>query len=595
LPFSAIAESIAINSGGRVSVNGWSITIPENLIVQFPNSYIPFGEFAAGNFGGDEVLINGNVVSSRIGEEPSDLTCSLYQVGGVAIAAQVQIAENLANFGQGYIDTINYEDGSMKIVGGPTIRINDPNAVFSVGHTAAPAAYTADDESPSITSFSGFPMCIPRNSTDPLCPLSNRIAGQGLFKAPDPLVMVPFMPGDFIEFSGIRQGGEVIAYAINSPSVMVTTAGIPTYIRVEDAVFGIFDGDVVNNEFGDSKLTGYVSDPSVTIAVYAVDVDPCNGQVTDRAVGNAVVKQGEIRNKWEWRADTTTFSKYTREYKVKVSTGTVATKNGLIAGQYVQPITEWILPELLNVGQNPIPYDWSGFPQLTNGIFQDGFAFGPLSPWPGASAPAAPPACTRTTPVPTASAVPTSTPTIVAIAAITQIPGSLVTLRANLTNTDLTFNDVNVTWTQTSGPAVELLGANTAIATFISPLQGTTAKVVRAFVATAVLKDNNAKPLSGSTNTTVTTDRALKDVVNIDSYTWTTRQGGTIAVVAHSDVVVDGSSKLQLFLGTSTTAIDMVDMGSGIFSYGARSIKKVVSITVKSVYGGSMTITAATS
>jgi hypothetical protein len=147
--------------------------------------------------------------------------------------------------------------------------------------------------------------------------------------------MVPFMPGDFIEFSGIRQGGEVIAYAINSPSVMVTTVGIPAYVRVEDTVIGVFDGDVANNEFGDSKLTKYTSDLSVTIAVYAVDVDLCNGQVTDRAVGNAVVKQGEIRNKWEWRADTTTFSKYTCEYKVKVSTGTAITKNGIIVGQYI--------------------------------------------------------------------------------------------------------------------------------------------------------------------------------------------------------------------------------------------------------------------
>ena len=60
--FSATAESTNTNTGGRVSVNGWSITIPENLIVQFPASYIPFQALAAGNFIGDEVLINGNIV-----------------------------------------------------------------------------------------------------------------------------------------------------------------------------------------------------------------------------------------------------------------------------------------------------------------------------------------------------------------------------------------------------------------------------------------------------------------------------------------------------------------------------------------------------
>jgi hypothetical protein len=167
---------------------------------------------------------------------------------------------------------------------------------------------------------------------------------------------------------------------------------------------------------------------------------------------------------------------------------------------------EWVLPKLLNVGQNPDPYDWTGFPQLTNGIFQDEFAFGPLSLWPGASSPPTPPVCTPSTSLPTSSAVPTSAPTIVTSAAVTQIPGSLVTLRAALTNTDLTLNDVNITWIQTSGPAVSLLGADTAIATFVEPLQGSTS-VVWTFAATAFLKNTDAIPLSGTANTTVTTDR----------------------------------------------------------------------------------------
>lgn len=73
----------------------------------------------------------------------------------------------------GFIESIDQADGSMKIQNGPTVRINDPNGVYSVGYTGAPFM-TADDASPSITSFSGFPMCIPRNPTDPLCPRTNR-------------------------------------------------------------------------------------------------------------------------------------------------------------------------------------------------------------------------------------------------------------------------------------------------------------------------------------------------------------------------------------------------------------------------------------
>ena len=86
---------------------------------------------------------------------------------------QIVITEFFEAENFGFIQSINYTDGSMQIQNGPRIRINDPNAVFSVGYKGIPMM-TADDQSPSITSFSGFPMCIPRNTSDPLCPMTNR-------------------------------------------------------------------------------------------------------------------------------------------------------------------------------------------------------------------------------------------------------------------------------------------------------------------------------------------------------------------------------------------------------------------------------------
>jgi hypothetical protein len=92
-------------------------------------------------------------------------------VNGQALAAQIIISEFAMELNQGHIDEINF-DGSMKIRNGPTIRINDPNAVFSAGYSFP--FMVADDQSPSVSSFSGFPMCVPRSSNDTLCPLSNR-------------------------------------------------------------------------------------------------------------------------------------------------------------------------------------------------------------------------------------------------------------------------------------------------------------------------------------------------------------------------------------------------------------------------------------
>lgn len=93
----------------------------------------------------------------------------------------------------------------------------------------------------------------------------------------------------------------------------------------------------------------------------------------------------DARGKWLWRADSTTLSKYTREYHITTSTETKLTNNGILAGQYVQPVGDWVFPEPLGPGVVPFPNDFSQFTHLANGIGPDanGNVFGPLTPWPG--------------------------------------------------------------------------------------------------------------------------------------------------------------------------------------------------------------------
>lgn len=88
------------------------------------------------------------------------------------VAAQVYISQFFTEFSSGFISKVN-TDGTLETANGPIVRLNDPNAVYSSGF-AGNKFMTADDQNPSIGSFSGFPMCIPRNATDPLCPSSNR-------------------------------------------------------------------------------------------------------------------------------------------------------------------------------------------------------------------------------------------------------------------------------------------------------------------------------------------------------------------------------------------------------------------------------------
>lgn len=492
----------------------------------------------------------------------------------------------------------------MKIVGGPTIKINDPNKVYSVGYTGNPL-FTADDKNPSITAFSGFPMCIPRSDNDDLCPSSNRPAGQRRFTAPDPLKMAPFAVGDYLEFSGIKVGGEVICFAIVAPNVQILSSS-PAFIRVEGANIGVYDGQA-NAEVGGSSFGGVLSDCSASVTISAIDVDPCTGEETDRTIGSASPKAGDPRCKWIFRADSTTFSKYTREYRMKVSTGTKMTQNGIMAGQYVQPVTGWTFPELATPGLEPPVNTFDQFTHLVNGIVDGGRQFGQLKPWPGANPPAPAQVCSG--PVPPAAPAPvtppettppdTTTPVAPVVEApvanagvdIAQRPGVLVTLQGSNTNGKIAAADLDFAWTQISGPTgITLAGANTAKATFTAPTQAD-AVTNREFQLT-VSKKSDATIKSTDT-VVVKIDKAIKDVVTITSYTHTNSNSGTISVTAQTNVV-DGSVTSMSLVLSGTTTVAMTNQQGGKWSYNARSTKKPTSVLVRSPLGGTDSKTAVT-
>lgn len=164
-------------------------------------------------------------------------------VNGTSIAAQIYLWQYQLEFSQGYVTAVN-SDGTMQIQNGPVIRINDPNGVFGVASDGGIPFFVADDESPSVTAFSGFPMCVPRSEDDALCPSSNRPADQRTFQAPDALLMVPFVVGDYLNYAGVQNAaGEIVCYEIIAMNVQVTTTGNPSYIRVEEAQVGVYSNN----------------------------------------------------------------------------------------------------------------------------------------------------------------------------------------------------------------------------------------------------------------------------------------------------------------------------------------------------------------
>jgi hypothetical protein len=69
--------------------------------------------------------------------------------------------------------------------------------------------------------------------------------------------MAPFQKGDYIVFSGVRVGDEVLCYSIVAESVQVLTpVGGPAYIRMEDALIGVIDDTPpANTEFADTRVS----------------------------------------------------------------------------------------------------------------------------------------------------------------------------------------------------------------------------------------------------------------------------------------------------------------------------------------------------
>ncbi|KAI4761463.1 hypothetical protein E4T51_05533 [Aureobasidium sp. EXF-12344] len=576
------------NSGGTAAVNGWTITVPQNLLVQFPAAFKPWRDLSG--FVGSEVSITGNVVN------------------GVLIAGLISISQYILETNSGLIESIDNSAGTIKIQNGPTIRINDPNGVYGAPYTTTPD-FTADDQNPSITDSVGFPMCIPRSATtvDPLCPSTNRPAGQTAFNAPDPLVMAPFAVGDYLVFSGINVGGTIVCYSITALNVQILTPNGPTYVKIEDAIIGVFSTSAAV-ELTDSRFIGYSTNPAAPITMWALDLDPCTGAESERAIGSALYKAGDPRNKWIWRTDTRVNAKYTREYVIRANSGVVTTKNNLTAGRFVQPVTDYIFPESLTPGATPPANDFSNIGHLAQGVgyTPDGVLIGQLNPWPGASgsvpaAPVCPPFAAANSAPPATSSTAATTPASGPVApvlslpaAITTRPGVSVPMSFNVTNAaSFATSDLAFSWSQISGPVVTLSPTNGQSSSFITA-QATT-------LSSYIFKVTATSTSFGTTTTgniTVISDLSIPDVVVIDAYTASTANGGQLTVSAHTNIV-GYDAHLKVFLATTATGtgtpMTPVTGKPGSYFYNApKGTKKPAGIFLISDGGGNATTTATT-
>ncbi|KAJ7065480.1 hypothetical protein C8F01DRAFT_982165 [Mycena amicta] len=238
-------------SGGSISVNGFHITVPKNLLATLPSITVAWSELFDAS-GQPELPLLGSV--------SWEATVFGNIVSGKRIAGLVYIAQESTQLLQGFITSINYTTGRF-FVDNTECVLNDPIGRYGHPYTDFPL-WTVDPDNPSIHASTGFPVCIPRNTTDPECPLTNRAAilpsnpanlpastmpdpARVVPGGLDPRIMVPLVVGDYITYSGTKvPGGLLAVYTLEVNLGIYTAPGTkPAYITCEAAQYGIVIGD----------------------------------------------------------------------------------------------------------------------------------------------------------------------------------------------------------------------------------------------------------------------------------------------------------------------------------------------------------------
>jgi len=284
--------------GGTAVVNGLTITIPCNTILQMPAASFTWADlFNTTTFPEPLALFDiAATPSSSVFKYPStEISIVGNIVGGKHIAGLILVSQQSLNLGTGYITRIDYSTGAIFVggtAGGPDqarLLINDPNGRFGNAQAFLDARFSVDDENPTIKASTGYPMCVPRTdpatADDPLCPQRNRpkaasgcrtfaqsgvispagweiqppAAGQvycSAFVMPNPATALPTQPtsrqqapfevGDYIAYSGtlhrdntgVNGGDTVVVHTIEANVGIFTQYGtLPVYLAIGQ--FGI--------------------------------------------------------------------------------------------------------------------------------------------------------------------------------------------------------------------------------------------------------------------------------------------------------------------------------------------------------------------
>ncbi len=339
------------HQGGSIAVNGHVVTVPAESIVILPANALTWQEL----FAQAPAPYTGTATGMAMNDSPAPLTTFEAhivgnRVGDTYIAGLIWIAQQGINTGQGFINSINYATGEIRVGGatgssttGTRVRLNDPlNAAVGTGRYGRAGSpdqrFMVDQDNPTVRSVSGFPMCIPRvladpsipgNPDDPLCPRSQRPAaiapatGYAAFiltndpvalpgVPPEATKQAPFEVGDYVTFAGtLEQDGAGIYVSahtlVNNVGIYTWPGTNPAYVAIDVSFIGTGGLTIIgaNEAAIMTRFEGFSTDTVRVVHLYGVDLVPASGATSDRDWGTIGVDPGPATGaatgRWRYR------------------------------------------------------------------------------------------------------------------------------------------------------------------------------------------------------------------------------------------------------------------------------------------------------
>jgi hypothetical protein len=586
-----------------------------------------------------EIRAVGNVVKDAAGKDQ-------YIVGLI-----VPISQQGLNVGSGKINCIDYVNSYLYVGGDPAqgctlangapngarIQINDPIGRWGKKHSPDPR-FSGDTNNTTVHTATGYPMCVPRTAPtaapdggDPFCPKGNRpLNGDPRFPSdpflpnsaplltfdmaapvdgvfPDARQQMPFMVGDWVDYSGSLAkdalGNQYISVHTIQANIGVFTApGVqPAYTFVEVILLGT-GGSPVNNLVQEATtrifIVGFTTDPSRLVDINAVDVNPCTGVETLRLLGTVDPLTQPVRGRYRFHVLGGAFMPPTREMIIQTHTGVTDPSdpfdpefpqfpvtgfaNGLGSGQYRLPNFDFIFAENQLLGNPIIPNNFQDLPFLVQGsgpLFGSGTVVGQLTPWPGSPTP----------PAVTCSAAGGFAPVVSAGVDFAVNPGPNETLAGTLTQ-DPNATAPTITWAQTDAS-----GFNARL----SPLTGSLTPTFRTNGAPVgtVLTFRLTVSDNFGTSTALVNVKVLAptDAITVTAV-WRAPIGGIhkvgvkggILSVSTVESITDATIQIQV-IGWGTSEIDPI-VGLPSYFFRATGVPAPETVTVRSSRGAESTV-----